>query len=56
MALVGIGIAGYLTITEIHGDLPACVAGGGGCATVATSDYAELAGIPRSPISASAAT
>lgn len=44
MCVAGLGIAGYLTITEASGDLPQCVAGGGGCETVAQSSYAELAG------------
>jgi len=46
LSLAGVGIAGYLSVTEASGDLPACVAGGGGCETVALSSYAELAGIP----------
>ncbi|MGZ5326533.1 MAG: vitamin K epoxide reductase family protein [Solirubrobacterales bacterium] len=45
-SLVGIGIAGYLSLTEAGGELPKCVVGGGGgCETVAQSKYAELAGI-----------
>lgn len=45
-AVVGLAIAGYLSVTEASGELPQCIAGESGCATVATSDYAELAGIP----------
>ena len=45
-ALIGIGIAGYLSLTEAGGELPKCVVGGsGGCETVAQSKYAQLAGI-----------
>jgi uncharacterized membrane protein len=43
---LGVAVAGYLSVTEASGELPQCVAGSSGCATVATSDYAELAGIP----------
>jgi uncharacterized membrane protein len=45
VCVAGLGIAGYLTVTEASGDLPQCVAGGGGCETVAQSSYAELLGI-----------
>jgi uncharacterized membrane protein len=45
-ALIGIGIAGYISITEVGGGLPKCVVGGGGgCETVAQSKYAQLAGV-----------
>ena len=45
-ALIGIGIAGYISITEAGGGLPKCVVGGGGgCETVAHSKYADLAGL-----------
>jgi uncharacterized membrane protein len=45
-ALIGIGIAGYISIAEVGGGIPKCVVGGGGgCETVAHSKYAELAGI-----------
>ena len=46
LSLAGIAIAGYLTYVH-YGDVEAvCVAGGGGCEKVQTSEYAELAGIP----------
>jgi uncharacterized membrane protein len=46
LAVVGIAIATYLTYVH-YADVEAfCVAGGGGCERVQTSDYAELAGIP----------
>lgn len=45
-AAVGLAIAAYLSITEASGELPQCIAGESGCATVATSDYADLAGVP----------
>ena len=46
LAVAGIGIATYLTYVH-YADVKAfCVAGGGGCEKVQTSDYAELAGIP----------
>lgn len=45
-AAIGLAVAGYLSITEASGNLPQCVAGESGCATVATSDYADLAGVP----------
>jgi uncharacterized membrane protein len=46
LAIAGLGIAGYLTYVH-YADVEAlCVAGGGGCEKVQTSDYAELAGIP----------
>ena len=45
VALVGVGIAGYLTWTHYSGTAVACVRGGG-CETVQRSSYAEIAGIP----------
>jgi uncharacterized membrane protein len=46
LALVGIAIASYLTYVH-YADVKAfCVAGGGGCEKVQTSDFAKLAGIP----------
>jgi uncharacterized membrane protein len=45
MALAGMAIATYLAVTELAGGLPVC----GpiqGCRTVATSAYAEVAGLP----------
>jgi len=46
VSLFGLAVAGYLSIEELSGRLPNCPAGGGGCATVALSDYSDLAGIP----------
>jgi uncharacterized membrane protein len=46
----GVGIAGYLTVIHYVGIDPVCAGGTGGCHTVQTSDYAELAGIPVSLI------
>jgi uncharacterized membrane protein len=46
LAVVGLGIATYLTVVHYQGDDPVCLAGGHGCATVQKSDYAEMAGIP----------
>ena len=45
LAVVGLGIAGYLTAVHYEGGEPVCLAGGG-CATVQESDYAEMAGLP----------
>jgi uncharacterized membrane protein len=46
LALVGLGIAGYLTWVHYAGLQPICVGGGGGCEKVQSSRWAELAGIP----------
>jgi len=45
LALVGIGIATYIVIADSGGGAPKCLAGGGGCETVADSHYSHLAGI-----------
>jgi uncharacterized membrane protein len=46
LSLLGIAIAAYLTYVH-YADVEAfCVAGGGSCQKVQTSDYADLAGIP----------
>jgi len=45
LSVLGIGIATYIAIVEGGGGTPACVAGGGGCATVAKSSYSHIAGI-----------
>jgi uncharacterized membrane protein len=45
LALVGIGVATYIAIAESGGGAPKCIAGGGGCETVANSHYSHLAGI-----------
>jgi uncharacterized membrane protein len=44
LALVGAGIAGYLTYVHYAGIAPVCTTGG--CEKVQTSSYAELVGIP----------
>ena len=46
LALAGIAVATYLTWVHYEGIKPFCVAGGGGCERVQTSDYADLAGVP----------
>ena len=45
IAVVGIGVATYITIADSGGGAPACLAGGHGCATVAKSQYSHIAGI-----------
>ena len=47
LALLGLGITGYLSWTELTGGSPSCVIGGG-CATVQNSEYAEIAGVSLS--------
>lgn len=45
VALLGLAVAGYLTLVKLAGQLPAC----GplqGCETVALSQYSAVAGIP----------
>jgi uncharacterized membrane protein len=48
LALIGIGIAGYLTWVHYAGLSPVCVGGGGGCERVQSSSWASLAGVPVS--------
>ena len=52
MVLAGLAtaIGAYLSFERSRGRLPACPVGGGGCATVQHSRYAELAGIPVSTL------
>lgn len=45
LATLGIAVAAYIAIAEADGGAPACLAGGGGCETVAASAHSELAGI-----------
>src|SRR5262249_5538135 len=45
LALLGIGVATYIVIADSGGGAPKCLAGGGGCETVADSHYSHLAGI-----------
>ena len=49
LAVVGIGIAGYLTYVHYADLKPLCLASGG-CETVQSSQYAKLAGIPVAAI------
>jgi uncharacterized membrane protein len=44
-ALLGVSIAGYLSITHLSGGSTACI-GGGGCSDVQASRFAYLAGVP----------
>lgn len=45
VATLGIGVATYIAIVESGGGTPACLAGGGGCETVANSSHSHVAGI-----------
>ena len=45
VAVVGLGIAGYLTAVHYGGGDPVCAIAHG-CAVVQQSEYAELAGVP----------
>ncbi len=45
VALIGLGIAAYLTYIHYAGLKPLCLASGG-CERVQSSRYAELAGVP----------
>lgn len=45
LSLVGIAVAGYLTIIHYQDDLLVCGIGGG-CHTVQNSEYSEVGGIP----------
>jgi len=45
VALAGLGVAGYLTWARYADASVICVAGGG-CETVQSSEYSELAGVP----------
>lgn len=45
LAMLGIGVATYITIADSGGGAPACLAGGGGCETVASSSYSHLFGV-----------
>jgi uncharacterized membrane protein len=44
VAAFGIGVATYITIADAGGGAPVCLAGGGGCQTVANSSYSHLLG------------
>ena len=45
VAVIGLGIATYLTVVHYAGEAPVCAIAHG-CANVQKSDYAKLAGIP----------
>lgn len=45
VATFGIGVATYITIADSNGGSPVCLAGGGGCETVAGSSYSHLLGV-----------
>ncbi|HEY7255941.1 MAG TPA: vitamin K epoxide reductase family protein [Solirubrobacterales bacterium] len=45
LALLGVGVATYIAIADSSGGAPVCLAGGGGCETVAASSYSHLAGV-----------
>jgi uncharacterized membrane protein len=45
LAVVGIGVATYIVIADSGGGTPKCLAGGGGCETVAHSKYSHIAGV-----------
>jgi uncharacterized membrane protein len=45
LALLGLGVATYITIADSGGGAPACLAGGHGCETVAQSHYSHLLGV-----------
>jgi uncharacterized membrane protein len=50
LAVLGLGIAGYLTYVHYRGLHVACLAGGGGCEQVQASRYATFAGVPVAAI------
>jgi uncharacterized membrane protein len=45
IAAVGIGVASYIAIADASRGAPVCLAGGGGCETVASSSYSHILGI-----------
>ena len=45
LATLGLAVATYIAVADASGGAPACLAGGGGCETVAESSYSEFAGI-----------
>jgi uncharacterized membrane protein len=45
VATIGIGVATYITIADSSGGSPVCLAGGGGCETVASSSYSHILGV-----------
>lgn len=51
LAAFGLADAGYLSVTHLQGELPAC-GGYAGCAQVNSSPYAEIFGIPVAALGA----
>jgi uncharacterized membrane protein len=45
LAVLGLGVATYITISDAGGGAPTCLAGGGGCETVASSTYSHIVGV-----------
>jgi uncharacterized membrane protein len=45
VGVIGLGVASYIMLEQVRGNIPPCGDGGGGCETVLTSPYAELFGI-----------
>jgi uncharacterized membrane protein len=45
VATFGLGVATYIAIADSGGGSPVCLAGGGGCETVANSTYSHLLGV-----------
>jgi uncharacterized membrane protein len=45
VALLGVGVATYIFISDQTSGAPACLAGGTGCETVAKSSYSHILGI-----------
>src|SRR6185295_15707443 len=50
LGVLATAIGAFVTYERARGTLPPCPVGGGGCATVQHSRYAELAGIPVSAL------
>lgn len=45
VATLGIAVAAYIAIADAGDGSPVCLAGGGGCKTVANSSYSHLLGV-----------
>jgi uncharacterized membrane protein len=45
VAVLGVGVATYIAIADAGGGAPTCLAGGGGCETVANSSHSHLFGV-----------
>ncbi len=54
-AVIALLIALYLSATKLAGDLPACLPGGG-CETVALSEYSSIFGVPVAVLGAAFST